>query len=236
VNYLSVGKLSPALIGMGRCVSLRSASAIIIDDRSIPMFPIPRRFSQRLIGLNFASVQLSPKSIGTTTSAFSAVVPIRASSMSSTSSSEPGRHVCEYCSRSFKYPSMLAQHLTTHTGAKQFSCTFCKKSFTRAYTLKIHLRHHQGQTPYACQYCPKQYVEVGKLNMHVKRVHNGVKPWTCSSCPKRFPCQSQWQVHQRVHTGERPFNCPSCWKCFSVNSSLQRHQLTHLQTAFAPAS
>jgi uncharacterized Zn-finger protein len=134
---------------------------------------------------------------------------------------------CHYCLKSFKYPSMLEQHLATHTGVKDHPCDDCGKSFTRAYTLKVHQRQHQNERPFSCAECPKQYAEIGKLNMHVKRVHEGQKPWVCAICDKRFPCMSQWSVHQRVHTGERPFACPLCPKTFSVNSSLQRHQTTH---------
>ncbi|XXQ37214.1 C2H2-type domain-containing protein [Plasmodiophora brassicae] len=197
-------------------------------------FPIARRISQHL--LEQAKDALQPKQAPVVTlvpnnRAETAFLPVRPRPMPRTPTADAtsgDTNACPYCDRSFKYPSMLQQHLTTHTGVKQFGCDACGKTFTRAYTLKVHRRQHNGQRPYSCPSCPKQYVEIGKLNMHVKRVHENMKPWQCNLCPKRFPCQSQWTVHQRVHTGERPFQCGQCPKAFSVNSSLQRHQLTHV--------
>jgi len=202
----------------------RLSSRVVQQDIAVMTMPVPRRFSLRSSAQMLPSWgpptsirELSVASLGT--SAKTAFSTFR-------SSSNPIQ--CRYCLKSFKYPSTLLQHLTTHTGTKKYGCGSCGKSFTRQYTLKVHKRQHQGDRPFPCPLCPKHYVEIGKLNMHVKRVHQDQKPWQCDICQKRFPCMSQWTVHQRVHTGERPFACTICPKTFSVNSSLQRHQLTHV--------
>jgi len=39
--------------------------------------------------------------------------------------------ICKYCERSFKFPSLLRDHLATHEGARPWICTECGMDFLK---------------------------------------------------------------------------------------------------------
>ncbi|KRT78355.1 zinc-finger associated domain containing protein, partial [Oryctes borbonicus] len=53
-------------------------------------------------------------------------------------------HVCDICSKEFRYPSFLAEHMKNHTGEKPFLCSICGKGFRQSGALQYHIRSHTG--------------------------------------------------------------------------------------------
>ena len=51
---------------------------------------------------------------------------------------------CEKCSKAFRHPFGLQQHLLTHTGKRPHQCPECPKSFYSANDLRRHSRTHSG--------------------------------------------------------------------------------------------
>ena len=51
---------------------------------------------------------------------------------------------CEKCSKAFRHPFGLQQHLLTHTGKRPHHCPECPKSFYSANDLRRHSRTHSG--------------------------------------------------------------------------------------------
>ncbi|KAJ9593951.1 hypothetical protein L9F63_014592 [Diploptera punctata] len=72
--------------------------------------------------------------------------------------------VCEYCSKSFRKPSELRQHLQrSHTNERPYHCEFCNKAFFVAHDLKQHVMTHTGERPHECQFCDRTFTQRGNL-------------------------------------------------------------------------
>ena len=54
----------------------------------------------------------------------------------------PGKLMCRYCDRRFRYPSQLKDHMQTHNGQRPYMCTECGMDFMKVSTQT----HIHGQT------------------------------------------------------------------------------------------
>lgn len=135
-------------------------------------------------------------------------------------------HQCEICGRIVKNKSVLAKHMVTHTGIKQYSCKLCPKSFTRAEHKVIHMRTHLGIRPYICEFCGRSFTKRQDLVRHMK-IHSDERKFKCLRCDKRFKRSSDVHSHMRTHTGARPYNCSNCSKTYSSHSGLRKHYNAH---------
>ncbi|KAG5277812.1 hypothetical protein AALO_G00091660 [Alosa alosa] len=160
-------------------------------------------------------------------------------------------HFCGHCGRVFKRPSILKQHLLTHTGEKPHQCVQCGKAFSQASTLKTHMQIHTGEKTHECvqrgKECKgpthlknqvdenkstgKKHYQCGKAFTAAaylqKLTHTGVRPHKCDQCGKAFSQLSHLKSHILSHTGERPHKCDQCGKAFSQLSHLKTHIVTH---------
>lgn len=71
-------------------------------------------------------------------------------------------HVCHICSKSFAYPSILAEHMKNHTGERPYLCSICGKSFRQSGALHYHQRIHNGYKPFTCQICNENFMSQSK--------------------------------------------------------------------------
>ncbi|XP_069766233.1 zinc finger protein 296 isoform X2 [Narcine bancroftii] len=73
-----------------------------------------------------------------------AFLPGQAAS-ASTGSSRHGRSKdCEFCGKTFKFPSNLVVHRRSHTGEKPYRCPFCEHACSQSSKLKRHMKTHAG--------------------------------------------------------------------------------------------
>ncbi|KAM7174423.1 uncharacterized protein RBU57_001041 [Macrochelys suwanniensis] len=139
-------------------------------------------------------------------------------------------HPCPLCPQSFRSPLALKRHQPSHTEEKPFSCNLCHKQFRRRSYLSVHRRVHLEHGPYQCALCEKRFVFKCDFVKH-HGFHTGERPYPCSRCARSFRKQSHLTEHLRIHTGEKPFPCPLCDKRFGRRSTLTKHQQIHARRA-----
>ena len=102
-----------------------------------------------------------------------------------------GRHVCEFCGKSYANKSNLNEHVNTHYGTF-ITCKHpgCKKRFTSSRGYDIHVLKHQSFT---CKFCHKNFPTDEKLQSHVV-VHASPK-YKCKDCDKTFTRNADLTKH-----------------------------------------
>ncbi|EMG50784.1 PZF1 Transcription factor IIIA [Candida maltosa Xu316] len=174
---------------------------------------------------------------------------------SNTSSSRPKKYLCTFegCDKAYNRPSLLEQHLRSHTNERPFKCTFedCDKSFLRKSHLEAHIIAHSEDKPFHCSICGKgvntkqhlkrheithmksfkctypdcteAFYKHQSLRHHIVTVHE--KSLTCKECGKTFPRPSKLTQHIMKHHGGSAYQCDysGCFKNFKTWSALQFH-------------
>ncbi|KAH0631736.1 hypothetical protein JD844_019488 [Phrynosoma platyrhinos] len=136
------------------------------------------------------------------------------------------RHVCPYCSETFREHSSLDLHISGHLDYKPFTCEECGKEFTKGYLLKKHQEVHVNERRFRCEECGKLYKTIAHVKGH-RRVHSDERPYPCPKCGKRYKTKNAQQVHFRTHLDEKPYVCQFCSQGFREKGSLVRHIRHH---------
>ncbi|XP_062371662.1 uncharacterized protein LOC134059344 [Sardina pilchardus] len=82
-----------------------------------------------------------------------------------------GKHICEVCSKGFRFAGVLERHMAVHTGQRPYSCKLCDRSFNQPGHLKSHMRLHTGEKPFKCQDCGECFNHNVSLKNHIQRHH-----------------------------------------------------------------
>lgn len=85
------------------------------------------------------------------------------------------KHECNLCEKRFYLPSRLKEHMTTHTGERNFRCEQCGKSYTRLRALNTHMQSHLSVKKYKCTMCSASFGQNVCLKNHIKRQHQQVE-------------------------------------------------------------
>ncbi|ONH65092.1 Zinc finger protein FZF1 [Cyberlindnera fabianii] len=103
--------------------------------------------------------------------------------------------------------------------SRKFPCPVegCLKAYNRPSVLDEHLRSHTDTRPFACDQCDKKFLRESHLKSH-QWIHADERPLGCDHCEKRFITKQQLQRHSRVHDkkrvklGYKPPESPFRWK------------------------
>lgn len=81
------------------------------------------------------------------------------------------KHKCPLCDRRFYVPSELKDHMTSHTGERNYRCEYCGKTYPRLKALKVHMESHNTEKKYKCGLCTASYTQLNNYKNHVKSKH-----------------------------------------------------------------
>ncbi|KAG6460273.1 hypothetical protein O3G_MSEX011881 [Manduca sexta] len=85
------------------------------------------------------------------------------------------KHECSQCERKFYLPSQLKDHMTSHTGERNFRCEYCGKSYPRLKSLKVHMDSHNTEKRYKCGLCAASYTQLNNFKNHMKSKHQSME-------------------------------------------------------------
>ena len=80
-------------------------------------------------------------------------------------------HICGICGKGFVHKSYLMEHMSYHTGERQFQCYHCGNRFQAQSALVKHMKRHTTTKDFACNNCPKAFAVKTDLKSHIRLVH-----------------------------------------------------------------
>ncbi|EFA04078.1 zinc finger protein 239 [Tribolium castaneum] len=139
---------------------------------------------------------------------------------------DPKPYKCTQCSKTWKTPTELKNHMSAHSKERPYICEICGQAYKRQQALTIHVGMHKGINPFTCVYCNKSFTQKGALMRHTP-IHTGELPFQCDTCGKRFVHHTSFNIHKITHTGQKPYKCDVCGFLLISASHLKRHMRVH---------
>ncbi|OXA62826.1 gastrula zinc finger protein XlCGF8.2DB-like [Folsomia candida] len=145
---------------------------------------------------------------------------------------------CEICSKAFKMPGNLRQHMNSvhaTTTRTKLPCSFlgCDKTFfhNRHLTRHYNEQHSENPTRFPCTICGKEFKSKNLLNRH-HITHNMERirlPCQYVGCGKGLLNKKDLLNHCKSQHSESPhrFSCPLCGKEFNTKKEHEYHIIKH---------
>ncbi|XP_034650759.1 zinc finger and BTB domain-containing protein 41 isoform X2 [Drosophila subobscura] len=139
-------------------------------------------------------------------------------------------NVCSVCNKGFGCASKLLEHRARyHFKPVEWQCKLCSYNAPSKWEYQQHLTVHSGQRNYTCEVCGQSYKSTSALAVH-RRTHSQPR-LACPHCQKHFRENSILKKHiKRVHKREnsRNYACRVCWRRFQTVEVLKLHEQTHV--------
>ena len=140
-------------------------------------------------------------------------------------------HKCDQCGMTFSYPSLLKNHLITHTDKRNFVCTDCFATYKTKTALTAHnwKKHSQREHPFKCLKCETAFLYSFELKRHqTTHLIDKPKPYQCQLCNQKFVYKSSLKKHNRKNCINKCAQCNTlfvsrytfqldCHKCRNAN-------------------
>nr|XP_034838117.1 zinc finger protein 260-like isoform X11 [Maniola hyperantus] len=109
---------------------------------------------------------------------------------------------CQVCNKSFKTKRMWRVHTARmHLLQKDHKCTECDMEFHTKHELEDHMTKHTGLRQFRCNVCFKAYGRKSTLRGHM-RIHADDRRFVCNQCGQAFVQKCSWRGHMRSKHGE----------------------------------
>lgn len=109
------------------------------------------------------------------------------------------------------YDNRISKSHVTDIIVKKHICEYCSKSFKTKLSLKVHVRSHTNERPFICQECGKSFKTYSAVNNH-RAAHSTDKKFKCPEpeCNYKTTTKANLNIHGRTHSQER-FVFVSCY-------------------------
>lgn len=120
---------------------------------------------------------------------------------------------------------------------KRHICEYCSKSFKTKLSLKIHIRSHTNERPFNCPECGKTFKTYSAVHNH-RAVHSTDKNFKCPvpDCNYRTTTKANLNIHGRTHTQERFVLFALCYHFQFLSFHFRKYACVYCQLKFTTTS
>lgn len=146
---------------------------------------------------------------------------------------------CQFCSKWFKYRSVLGIHMRSHTGERPYKCGLCGYAGTQHNCLKLHMQRHHPQHTAMNESKPLN-LNNEETSPDIEQEHMLLgqaakfNPAKCPVCARVSPSPGYLKIHMRSHKQTLDHVCPICGRGFKEYWYLATHLRTHDQEVIVP--
>lgn len=127
---------------------------------------------------------------------------------------------CKFCNETFYEPSLLTEHMATHTDDVTGACLICGKSLGRTSAeIRQHMMVHSGEKPFSCKVCGRRFIRTLALKTHMK---------THEQSAEEVRRLKKKHIHKFDNQRQRQFlpRLDACLKFENVNFQTQKCSLS----------
>lgn len=148
------------------------------------------------------------------------------------------KHVCEYCSATYKYTNAFRDHMRRYHPDKWVSAKRLKFTGVPVETLasiegdqpllSISLRKKQikADKEVKCKYCDAVLPHPLGLKMHLEEIHKDMYKYNCDLCERVYMSVASLNLHKKINHKEKDqkVRCGWCFKLVAHRISLYDHR------------